>query len=49
MCARSSCSMWDLVCCPKIEGPPASGAQSLSHQATGEVPASNGFDYHFKC
>ena len=33
-----SCSMWDLVPRPAIEhGPPALGAQSLSHWATREV------------
>ena len=43
----SSCSTWDLVPWPRIDlGPPALGAQSLSHQATREVPASSGFDDH---
>ena len=35
-----SCSMWDLVPWPGMEpGPPALGAQSLSHWTTREVPS----------
>ena len=34
------CSMWDLVPQPGIKpGPPALGAESLSHWTTREVPA----------
>ena len=34
-----SCSTWDLVPWPEMEpGPPASGAQNLSHQTTRDVP-----------
>ena len=37
-----SCSMWDLAPWPGIEpGPPALGAQSLSHWTTREVPEKN--------
>ena len=37
-----SCGMWDLVPRPGIEpGPPALGAQSLSHWTTREVPKIN--------
>ena len=37
-----SCSMWDLAPWPGIEpGPPALGAQSLSHWTTREVPISS--------
>ena len=41
-CRIFSCSMWDLVLCPGINpGPPALGAQSLSHWTTRKVyPAS---------
>ena len=38
-CGIFSCGMWDLVPWPGIEpGPPALGAQSLSHWTTREVP-----------
>ena len=38
-CRLFSCNIWDLVPWPRIEpGPPALGAQSLSHWTTTEVP-----------
>ena len=44
-----SCSMWDIVPWPGIEpGPPALGAQNLSHRTTREVPQIVGlFEEHF--
>ena len=51
-----SCGMWDLVPWPGIEpGPPALGAQSLSHWTTREVPltllieAQLTFNISFRC
>ena len=42
-----TCHMWDLVSCPGIKsGPPALGAQSLSHWTTREVPPKNTVFYY---